>query len=119
MYSNRVAAMAPRTVLLTEARINPMARKAHTPSVASRNSGIQFRGSGMAYTRCATASSSATTGRQVSHALAMDATRIGSGPKDVSLKRRKILASRSRTGRMPAPHNPLPRMPTVSAMPTI
>ena len=96
-----------------------MARKAHSPSVAIRNSGIQSRGSGMAYTKCATASSSATTGRYSSHPLATDATRMGSGPAGVAWKRRRIPASRSRAGRIPAPHSPLPRMPMVSAMATM
>ena len=36
----------------------------------------------------------------------------------VTLKRRRMLASRSCTERMPAPHSPLPRIPMVSTVPT-
>ena len=48
----------------------------------------------------------------------MAATRMGSGEMGVTLKRRRMLASRSCTERMPAPHSPLPRIPMVSTVPT-
>ena len=48
----------------------------------------------------------------------MEATSIGSGEMGVTLKRRRILASRSCTERMPAPHSPLPRIPITSTVAT-
>ena len=51
-----------------------------------------------------------SAGRKSSQPLSMAATRMGSGEMGVTLKRRRILASRSCTLRMPAPHSPLPRI---------
>ena len=57
-----------------------------------------------------------STGRNSSQPLSMAATRMGSGEMGVTLNRRRILASRSCTLRIPAPHNPLPRMPITSTV---
>ena len=44
-----MAIMASCMVLVTAARISPMARRAQTPKVTMTNSEIQFRGTGMPY----------------------------------------------------------------------
>src|ERR1039457_748906 len=59
----------------------------------------------------ASPTSRTSMGRKSSQPPIMAATRMGSGEMGVTLKRRRILASRSCTLRIPAPHKPLPRMP--------
>src|SRR5262245_10628220 len=90
MYNAWVASIASCMVVLTDARINPMDRNAHTPSDAISSSEIQCRGKGIPYLKWAIPSRVATTGIYSSHPLTIAATRIGMGEIGVTLKRRRM-----------------------------
>ena len=55
-------------------------------------------------------------GRKFSSPVTSDATRMGAAEIGATLKRRRMFASRSCTARIPAPKNPLPRIPMFSTM---
>ena len=98
MYSIWIAMLASCMVLVTAARIRPMARNAQTPSEHHHEQRNPVAAAAAWRIENAPAPTiSTSTGRYSSQPLTMDATRMGSGEMGVTLKRRRILASRSCT----------------------